>query len=328
METREVWRAGGCRERKPERGDHWQIPTRHTHIHTVSSQGDSQYPSIIILSRCPNAYRLPPVNLTTDTHTRTHSPVCRLHCSGKGQDGLGYGGRWWWRGQKRTVRRKGEIRGENGKKQRDAGVEREEGEIVVVKAVIGLIWSLSQEIWSWKYIIHSALHVTPHNKPWLEWSFFTQQWTHPSCMRFLRYIIENKHLWLVSQPRVFTLVYVVCVCGLQLVVPVGLFYSHWSIPYRFLAGSSGHQQVFCHTLPSLPLCFGYQLFVGVCVGLQKLDPVLPQQFSGQQLLLWKKVSQEERNYLVSSRGKSDQKRLSCQYQILFFFTVSVIVLES
>lgn len=36
---------------------------------------------------------------------------------------------------------------------------------------------------------------------------------------------------------------------------------------------------------ALPLCFGYQLFVGVCVMLQKLDPVLPQHFSSQQQLL-------------------------------------------
>lgn len=42
----------------------------------------------------------------------------------------------------------------------------------------------------------------------------------------------------------------VCVCGLQLVLPVGLFYRHRSIPYRFLPGSSGHQPLFCHALPS------------------------------------------------------------------------------
>lgn len=45
------------------------------------------------------------------------------------------------KGTKKNSKKKGrDTGGKNGeKKQRDAGVEREEGEIVVVKAVIGLI---------------------------------------------------------------------------------------------------------------------------------------------------------------------------------------------
>lgn len=42
-------------------------------------------------------------------------------------------------------------------------------------------------------------------------------------------------------------------CGFQLVVPVGLFYSHLSIPHRFLASSFGHRQLFCHALSPLSL---------------------------------------------------------------------------
>lgn len=67
------------------------------------------------------------------------------------------------------------------------------------------------------------------------------------------------------------------------------------------------------SLPSLSLLlpFGYQLFVGPCVVLQKLDPVLPQQFSSQKLLLW--IGQEKKNegvteYSMCGGRKEDDKR--------------------
>lgn len=107
---------------------------------------------------------------------------------------------------------------------------------------------------------------------------------------------------------------VLCVCGLQLVVPAGLFNSHRSIPHRFLAGSPGQQQLpspppasflslcLARLLALLPLCFGYRLFDGVRVVLQKLNPVLPQQFSGQQLVLWKQVDKKKREKKDRKKG--------------------------
>lgn len=39
----------------------------------------------MILTSCPNAHRLPPLNLTTD-NTHTLSPLCRPGCTGKGEE--------------------------------------------------------------------------------------------------------------------------------------------------------------------------------------------------------------------------------------------------
>ena len=60
------------------------------------------------------------------------------------------------------------------------------------------------------------------------------------------------------------------------------------------------------------LCFGYQLFVGVCVVLQKLAPVLPQQFSGQQLLLCKKKKKKKGPIKKRKKWRSDREWASVE----------------
>lgn len=71
-----------------DRGDDQrQIKTLETH--TVSEwpvRAILSYPSVIILGRCPNAYRLPPLNLTT--HTQAHIVLCADGTAmGKGRNG-------------------------------------------------------------------------------------------------------------------------------------------------------------------------------------------------------------------------------------------------
>lgn len=117
METREVWRAGGCRERKPERVtiDRYQLDT-HTHTHSVQSGwfSVSLYNYIEPLPKCLSIATSEPDN----RHTHTHTQSCvqtSLQWKGAGRTGV----RWEMvvKGTKKNSKKKGrDTGGKNGEK--------------------------------------------------------------------------------------------------------------------------------------------------------------------------------------------------------------------
>lgn len=145
--------------------------------------------------------------------------------------------------------------------------------------------------------IHTHTHTPTH------FSSFHIGEMQRTCKTILFYALSTRH----NRSQRSMLYSVICL-SLQLVVPLGLLYSHWSIPYWFLTGRFGHRHLFCHASSPTPptLCFGYQLFVDVFVSLQNLDPALPGQFFGRHLPVFRKWHINEkcgsnRKHLVSSR---------------------------